>query len=97
MSSPSTLSHEGESVAKATSSGDHNLMVHVIAPLVAIGATWAVRKALDTGYRSVTGRNAPNSQDIQVKLGSALTWAAITSASAAVVEVAVFRYFAKKG
>jgi hypothetical protein len=74
----------------------NNLVIHVLAPLAAMGATWATRKALDTGYRSVTGRIAPNSQDVQVRLGSAVMWAAITAASAAVVEVAVFRFLAKK-
>jgi hypothetical protein len=75
---------------------ENNLVIHVLAPLAAIGATWAVRKALDSGYRSVTGRGAPNPQDPQAKLGSALMWAAITAASAAVVEVAVFRLLARK-
>ncbi|MGY9023471.1 MAG: DUF4235 domain-containing protein [Candidatus Nanopelagicales bacterium] len=74
----------------------NNLVIHVLAPLAAMGATWATRKALDTGYRSVTGRIAPNSQDVQVRLGSAVMWAAITAASAAIVEVAVFRSLAKK-
>ncbi|MEZ7821450.1 MAG: DUF4235 domain-containing protein [Candidatus Nanopelagicales bacterium] len=74
----------------------NNLVIHVLAPLAAMGATWATRKALDTGYRSVTGRIAPNSQDVQVRLGSAVMWAAITAASAAIVEVAVFRFLAKK-
>ena len=74
----------------------NNLVIHVLAPLAAMGATWAARKALDTGYRSVTGRIAPNSQDVQVRLGSAVMWAAITAASAAIVEVAVFRFLAKK-
>lgn len=75
----------------------NNLVVHVLAPLAAIGATWLTRKALDTGYRSISGRAAPNSQDAQVRLGSAMMWAAITAASAAVVEVAVFRVLAKRG
>ena len=75
---------------------DNNLVIHVLAPLAAMGATWVTRKALDTGYRSVTGRIAPNSQDVQVRLGSAAMWAAITAASAAVVEVAVFRFLAKR-
>ncbi|MEZ7963084.1 MAG: DUF4235 domain-containing protein [Candidatus Nanopelagicales bacterium] len=74
----------------------NNLVIHVLAPLAAMGATWATRKALDTGYRSVTGRIAPNSQDVQVRLGSAVMWAAITATSAAIVEVAVFRFLAKK-
>jgi hypothetical protein len=76
---------------------ENQLVIHVLAPLAAIGATWAARKALDTGYRKIVGHNAPDPQDAQVKLGSALVWAAITAASAAVVEVAVFRILAKRG
>jgi len=86
-----------ESGSQAQSSGGNQLVVHVLAPLAAMGATWAVRKALNSGYRKLTGNSAPNPQDEQVTLGSALAWAAITAASAAVVEVAVFRFLAKKG
>jgi hypothetical protein len=86
-----------ESGLQEQSSAENHLVVHVLAPLAAIGATWAVRKALDSSYRKVTGRSAPNPQDDRVSLGSALAWAAITAASAAVVEVAVFRFLAKKG
>jgi anti-sigma-K factor RskA len=75
---------------------ENSMMVHVLAPLAAIGATWAVRKALNSSYRSVTGRSAPNPQDVNGTWGSALMWAALTAASAAVVEVAVYRYLAKK-
>ncbi len=96
MSGANTYTANADSVVADHTSEESNLMVHVLAPLAAIGATWAVRKALDTGYRSVTGHSAPNSQDVQVKLGSALMWAAITAASAAVVEVAVFRFLAKR-
>ena len=76
---------------------ENHLLVHVLAPLAAIGATWVVRKALDSSYRSLSGHAAPNSKDTTVKLSSALAWAALTAASAAVVEVAVFRLLARKG
>lgn len=78
-------------------SSENQLVMHVLAPLVVLGATWGVRKALDNGYQRFTGRSAPNANDTQISLGSALAWAAITAASAAVVEVAVFRFIAKKG
>lgn len=83
--------------SQAQSSGANQLVVHVLAPLAAMGATWAARKALDSSYRKLTGNSAPNPQDEQVNLGSALAWAAITAASAAIVEVAVYRFLAKKG
>ena len=85
-----------------SASNDHQpegnqLVIHVLAPLVVMGATWGVRKVLDSGYRRFTGHNAPNAHDTQTSLASALAWAAVTAASAAVVEVAVFRFVAKKG
>jgi hypothetical protein len=86
-----------ESELKAHSSAENQLVVHVLAPIAAMAATWAARKALNSTYRKLTGRGAPDPQDAQVALGSALAWAAITAASAAVVEVAVFRFLAKKG
>ncbi len=85
-----------DSGLKEQSSGENQLVIHVLAPLAAIGATWAVRKALNSSYCRLTGHKAPDPQDAQVALGSALAWAAITAASAAVVEVAVFRFLAKK-
>lgn len=75
----------------------NQLVIHVLAPLVVMGATWGVRKALDNGYRRLTGHSAPTAHDTQISLASALAWAAVTAASAAVVEVAVFRFVAKKG
>ncbi len=85
-----------ETGLKEHSSGENQLVIHVLAPLAAMAATWAARKALNSSYRKLTGHGAPDPQDAQVALGSALAWAAITAASAAVVEVAVFRFLAKK-
>ena len=68
-----------------------NPLVHVITPIVAIGATMLVRKALNVGYRRVTGTDAPGPRDPGVTLGRALLWAVVTAAAAAAVEVAVYR------
>jgi hypothetical protein len=73
-----------------------NPMVHVIAPLVAFGATLLVRKVLSSGYRMVTGTDAPDTRDPQVKFTRALTWTIITAATAAVVEVEVYRFVNKR-
>jgi hypothetical protein len=86
-----------ESELKAHSSAENQLVVHVLAPIAAMAATWAARKVLNSSYSRLTGHKTPDPQDAQVALGSALAWAAITAASAAVVEVAVFRFLAKKG
>lgn len=96
MSGANSHAVQSEIAVADHSPNESNLVVHVLAPIAAIGATWAVRKALDSGYRSVTGHTAPSPQDTHVKLASALMWAAITAASAAVVEVAVFRFLAKR-
>lgn len=65
-------------------------MLHLTATLVAFGATTLVRRALDGGYRRATGRPTP-AADASTSLGRALAWAALTAATAAVVEVAVLR------
>lgn len=68
-----------------------NPLAHLIAPVAAIGATFLVRKALDRGYRSVTGHRAPEARDPGVSLRQALLWTAATAVTAALVEVAVYR------
>ena len=68
-----------------------NPLAHLIAPVAAIGATLLVRRVLDSGYRRVTGGPAPVPRDPQVTLAKALLWTAVTAATAAVVEVAVYR------
>ena len=72
-----------------------NPMVHVVAPLVAIGATMVVRKMLNQGYRRVTGHAAPDSRDPTTGLATAIVWTAVSAAAAAVAEVAVYRATAR--
>ncbi len=68
-----------------------NPIVHVIAPLVAIGATMIVRKVITASYRGFTGKEAPRASDTAVPFGKALLWAAATAAIAAGVEVLAYR------
>ncbi len=70
---------------------DVNPLAHIIAPIVAIGATMLVRKWMNSGYKRVAKGPVPTAGDPRVSLGRALMWSAITAATAAVVEVAVFR------
>lgn len=72
-----------------------NPMVHVVAPLVAIGATMVVRKLLNQGYRRATGHPAPDSRDPTTGLATAILWTAVSAAAAAVAEVAVYRATAR--
>ena len=63
----------------------------VAAPLVAGVAAWAVRRALDSGFRRATGRPAPTASDLNVLPGRILLWAAVTAVAVAAINVAVDR------
>ncbi len=71
-------------------------LVHALAPLVAIGATWALRRAMNLGYKAVTGTPAPKPDDPTLSWARAFVWAAATASAAAVVEVAIFRYTSRR-
>jgi hypothetical protein len=79
-----------------TPTSTNQTAVHIVAPLAAMAATWAVRKMLNSGYARIAGKRAPAPEDSSVSFGSALAWAAVTAASAAVVEVAVYRLVAQR-
>jgi multisubunit Na+/H+ antiporter MnhE subunit len=59
--------------------------------LAEVAATWAVRRALETGYHRVTGNVLPTARDRDVPLRRALLWAAVTAAAVAAANVAVDR------
>lgn len=61
------------------------------APLVAIGATWAVRKAMSTAYARRTGHAPPMPDDTEVSLARALGWAVTTAVISVTIEVVVTR------
>lgn len=69
----------------------NNVMVHVVAPLAAMAATWMVRKALNSGYRAIRGEESSGDSTQDMSFAAAVGWAALTAATAAVVEVSVFR------
>ena len=66
-------------------------MASLAAPIVALGATYVARKTLASAYRAATGAAPPSNTDRTVPLGRVLAWAAIGSATAAVIEVVAFR------
>jgi hypothetical protein len=66
----------------------------VAAPLIAFGATWVSRKALVLGYSAITGSEPPNPEDRRVTFARALTWTLATAATAAVVQMIIYRAFA---
>ena len=68
-----------------------NPVMHLIAPITAIGATMVMRKVLNAGYQRSTGLTAPDPHDPRVNFGRALMWAIVTAATAAAVETVVYR------
>ena len=63
----------------------------VAAPLIVIAATWASNKALAAGYSALTGKEPPNPDDRRVSFARALTWTLATAATAAVVQMLIYR------
>jgi hypothetical protein len=66
------------------------------APLIALGATWAVREALEFGYRKITGHEPPHASDPTQRMSRIILWAATTAAAMAVVSVVIDRMTAPK-
>lgn len=71
-------------------------VLHALAPLVAIGATWALRRAMNLGYKSLTGHAPPRPDDPSLSWARVLIWTAATASAAAVVEVAILRYTSRR-
>lgn len=63
----------------------------VAAPFIVLAATWASNKALTMAYSAVTGKEPPNPDDRRVSLGRALTWTVATAATAAIVQMVIYR------
>jgi hypothetical protein len=74
-----------------------NPVMHLLAPVIAIVATMAVRKALAIGYEQVTGHKPPAPRDPAVRFTRAVAWAVVTAATAAAVETMVYRAVNKSG
>lgn len=70
-------------------------MLKLAAPLIVIAATWATEKVLAAGYSAVTGNKPPNADDRGVSFTRALAWTVATAATAAVVQVVIYRAAAK--
>jgi hypothetical protein len=68
----------------------------IIAPLLAIGATWAVQKGLSAAYTKATGHQPPRANDPDASLRRIILWAATTAVAVAVVNVVVDRMTAPR-
>ncbi len=81
----------------STPTQDPNMILKVAAPIVAIGATWAVRKIMDKSYSGLTGNPPPRANDPNQHLMKVLLWATATAAAIAVVDVVISRTMHKEG
>ena len=74
---------------------EHHHQTHpalkIAAPFIVFAATWASNKALTVAYSAITGKEPPNPDDRRVSLGRALTWTIATAATAAVVQMVIYR------
>lgn len=89
--SRSELQGTSELGADSSAGSEPSPLIHLVAPVVAIGATMIVRKALNAGYRRATGTDAPGPRDPGVSIARVLLWSVVTAAAATAVEVAVYR------
>lgn len=67
------------------------LSARTVAPLAAMGATWAARKAMSSVYSRRTGHYPPTPDDREVSIISVLGWAVATAVVAATIEVVITR------
>jgi hypothetical protein len=77
------------STPAATSSA--RTVARTAAPLITMGATWAVRKGMMKGYESRTGRPAPVVHSREASLLSKVLWAAAMAGVIAMIEIVVWQ------
>jgi hypothetical protein len=87
---------ELEAALEGTEIIDAPMGAKIAAPLIALGATWAVREVMERVYTKVTGNKPPHASDPDQGMGRILIWAATTAAAVAVVGVAIDRLSAPK-
>ena len=68
----------------------------LMAPFIALGATWAVRELMEKIYKKATGKNPPHASDPDQTMGGIIMWAATTAAAVAVVGVVIDRVTAPR-
>lgn len=75
---------------------DPGMGAKLAAPIIALGATWAVREVLEFGYKKVTGHEPPHASDPTQRISRIILWAATTAAAIAVVNVVIDRIAAPR-
>ena len=66
-------------------------LVHRLAPVVTIAMVWAAKEGITAVYTRVSGRAAPVPSDPRTSWKRALAWTAVTTTTAALIEVSVRR------
>ena len=89
--SPRRADVESRDTSSTSSGPSSSALVALVAPVIALGVTAVSRRALASAYRSITGTDAPSTKDRGASLGSVIAWAAVTGATAAVIEAVIFR------
>lgn len=69
----------------------NNSALHMAAPFIAVGATMALRKMMNGGYRQLTGKTPPDPNSSSTPVMTAILWAVATAAAGALLEVAIYR------
>lgn len=72
------------------------VLVRVVAPVIAMGATFLAKKGMTSLYKARTGHEPPQADDVEVSLVRAIGWATMTAAVCAVIEVTITRVAADR-
>jgi hypothetical protein len=84
---------EQPTAAQRTSVADlPGIRLAVTIALLESAATWAVRRALDSGYRLATGHVPPTARDPNVPFRRIVAWAVVTATAVTAADVAVDRF-----
>jgi hypothetical protein len=67
-------------------------MMRWLGPVVTIAAVWAAREGITIIYTRVAGRPAPVPSDPRTSWKRAFAWTAVTTTTAALIEVTVRRF-----
>jgi len=66
-------------------------MARSATPLITLGVTWVVRKAMMSAYESRTGRPAPVIHSRDASFVSKVLWSATLATTIAIAEILVFQ------
>jgi hypothetical protein len=77
--------------APASTATTPRSMARTAAPLVALGTTWVVRKAMMKAYEGRTGNPAPVIYSRDASIVSKVLWAATMAATVALIEIVIMQ------